>query len=79
MQAIATAPTPLQFLRTRRLAERWNVNPTTIWRMQQRGELPPPTRLSAGIVAWRSDVIERIEAERTPPNESAPPIAGSRR
>lgn len=68
------------FLRPRALAARWgNVAASTLWRMRQRGELPEPTRLSPGIVAWRLDIIEALEAERTPENNSAPTREGTRR
>jgi predicted DNA-binding transcriptional regulator AlpA len=53
-----------QFLRYRNLTARWNCSNATIWRLVQRGELPKPTRISAGIVGWRSDVIELYEAAR---------------
>lgn len=59
------SPSPLQFLRARVLAARWGCHQTTVWRLVKRGELPAPTRISPGVVGWRSDVIERIEAERT--------------
>jgi predicted DNA-binding transcriptional regulator AlpA len=72
MHPIAGQPSPsLQFFRARALAARWNVNLTTIWRMTKRGDLPTPTRLSPGIVAWRSDVIEAIEAARTGESDAA--------
>lgn len=68
-----------QFFRRRALSVRWNCNPSTIWRMQQRGDLPPPTRISPGIVAWSSDVIEAIERERTaaPVHDDARQPAGA--
>lgn len=59
------SPSPLQFLRARALAARWGCHQTTVWRLVKRGDLPAPTRISPGVVGWRSDVIERIEAERT--------------
>jgi len=67
----ATAPRPLHFLRARTLAARWDCNASTLWRMRQRGELPEPTKLSTGISAWSADVIEAIEAARTPGNSDA--------
>jgi predicted DNA-binding transcriptional regulator AlpA len=68
---------PVTFLRPRDLAARWgNLATSTLWRMRQRGDLPEPTRLSPGIVGWRLDVIEAIEAERTPETKSAPSDEG---
>lgn len=58
--------TQVRFIRARALKERWACSLPTIWRMRQRGELPAPTRISAGVVAWRVDVIEALEAARTP-------------
>ena len=59
-----TARNRIQFLRPRTLADRWGCSTTTLWRQQRRGNLPAPTRLSPGVVGWRSDVIEAIEAAR---------------
>ena len=56
----------IRFLRPRALAARWGCSEVTLWRMRRRGELPEPTRLSAGMVGWRSDIIEALEAQRTP-------------
>ena len=42
----------VKFIRARALAERWGCSLVTIWRMRQRGDLPAPTRISAGVVGW---------------------------
>ncbi len=65
------APEPVRYLRPRQLAERWACSATTIWRCQQRGILPKPARLSAGVIGWRLDVIEAIERARTPVHDDA--------
>ena len=51
-------------LRPRQVAELFGVSRTTVWRLVQRGELPRPIRISAGVVGWRRSVIETWLAER---------------
>lgn len=52
-----------QFLSAAQLAERYNVNPATVWRWVNRGYLPKPVKLSPGCTRWRRDDIERRDAE----------------
>ncbi len=54
------------FLRARDLAQRWDVHETTIWKWCSKGLLPPPTELGPNVRGWGSNVIEALEAERTP-------------
>jgi predicted DNA-binding transcriptional regulator AlpA len=61
----AATSNAIHYFRPRALASRWGCSTTTLWRMTRRGDLPAPTRLSAGIVGWRSDIIEACEAART--------------
>lgn len=59
-----TTPRLDQMIRPRRLAERLGVSTTTLWRMQQRNEIPRPIRISRGAVAWRESTILDYLASR---------------
>ena len=75
-----TTRAAVYFLRAKALAKRWDVSLTTLWRQQQRGDLPPPTRLSPGAKGWRIDVIEALEAQRSAPrNQEAVKTANAER
>ncbi len=67
MSTHAPTPNDVQYIRRATLIKRWDCSDMTVTRMVRRGELPPPTRLGKGMSAWRSDIIEAIEAARTPP------------
>jgi prophage regulatory protein len=54
----------LIYYRARDLAKRYQVHEVTIWKWVRSGNLPPPTRLGANTVGWRSDRIEARERER---------------
>jgi prophage regulatory protein len=45
------------------LADRYQVNRTTIWRWVARNYLPRPVQLSPGTTRWRRDEIESHEAQ----------------
>ncbi|MGD9690414.1 MAG: helix-turn-helix transcriptional regulator [Phycisphaerales bacterium] len=46
----------------REVAELLGVNPRTVWRMAQTGEIPAPIRLGERIVRWRlSDLREHLD------------------
>lgn len=46
----------------REVAELLGVNPRTVWRMAQTGEIPTPIRLGERIVRWRlSDLREHLD------------------
>jgi len=49
------------FFRANDLAKRYGVHPITIYKWVRARNLPPPTRLSRGVTAWRSDHIEAWE------------------
>ena len=53
------------FFRANDLAKRYGVHPITICKWLRTKNLPPPTRLSPGVTAWRSDHIEAWETERS--------------
>ena len=39
------------------------ISDTTLWRMEKRGEIPPPVRLSRGRVMWiEAEINEMIDA-----------------
>ena len=46
------------------LAERYNVNRSTIWRWAHNGNLPQPVKLSPGCTRWNLDEIEQRDCER---------------
>lgn len=57
--------TPLeQILRPSQVAAILAVSKVTLWRMQRRGELPPPIRISPGAVGWRASTIRGFIRER---------------
>jgi hypothetical protein len=43
---------------------RYPVSEATIWRWVSQGKFPQPERLSAGVTAWRADVLDRWDAAR---------------
>jgi prophage regulatory protein len=53
-----------RIVRPRELEERLSVSKLTVRRMVERAELPPPLKISRGVVGWRESVIERWLAER---------------
>ncbi len=46
------------------LAERYDVNRSTIWRWSNSGNLPQPVKLSPGCTRWNLSDIEQRDAER---------------
>ncbi|MGO8923339.1 MAG: helix-turn-helix transcriptional regulator [Xanthobacteraceae bacterium] len=61
----------LIYYRAADLAQRFGVHPVTVWKWVQSGNLPQPTKLGPGVSAWRSDVLERWEAERSAAKKTA--------
>jgi predicted DNA-binding transcriptional regulator AlpA len=60
-------PVP-RYLRALELAHMLGVSRATIRRWERLGHLPRGVRLSPGVVAWRTDVIEAwVRARATPP------------
>lgn len=50
------------------LAKLLGVNPRTIWRLAQRGDIPAPIRLGDRIVRWRlSDIREYLDSKTASP------------
>jgi len=46
----------------REVAELLGVNPRTVWRMAQTGEIPAPIRLGERVVRWRlSDLRDHLD------------------
>jgi predicted DNA-binding transcriptional regulator AlpA len=58
------------YYRANDLAARYKVHVITIWKWVSNGNLPPPTRLGPNTRAWRSDLIERWEAQRSSPRSA---------
>lgn len=53
-----------RIIRIGELADGLGVSRPTVWRMRERGEIPPPIRISRGIVGWRESTIDRWLAEK---------------
>jgi predicted DNA-binding transcriptional regulator AlpA len=63
-------PTPAivpELIDADQLAALLNVHPATVYRMQSRGRLPAPLRLSRGCVRWRLGEIRDWLAAGAPP------------
>jgi predicted DNA-binding transcriptional regulator AlpA len=45
----------------KQIAGEFNVSVPTTYRMQKRGELPPPVRVSVGRVGWWEDELEEFK------------------
>jgi predicted DNA-binding transcriptional regulator AlpA len=56
----------LQIIRDPKLAKLLDVTPTTLWRMRQRGDLPPKVHITKGVSGTRLSAIRSlIEARST--------------
>lgn len=53
------------YFRAADLASRYGVHVITIFKWAASRNLPKPVKLGPNTTAWRSDTIERWEAERT--------------
>jgi len=66
MNSLAHSPAPdspdtlSRFLSINQVAALTGLSPTTLWRLRRRGDLPAPTRLSPGRVAWPEAVIRQF-------------------
>lgn len=62
----------LKIIRVKELCRLISVSPTTLWRMEKRGELPPRIKISTRAVGWReSDIEEWLESRSEPLNQEA--------
>ncbi len=62
----------LQIIRPTELAEILSVSKQTLWRMENRGELPKRVKISKRAVGWlESDIREFLESKREPETLSA--------
>lgn len=52
------------YLSAKQLAERYQVNRTTVWRWQKYGGFPEPVRFSPQCTRWRLADLEQWESER---------------
>jgi len=62
-KARANKPSPFRIYRTHRLAELFDVDPSTIWKWRQNGTLPEPVRIG-GVHGWTEDQLEELFARR---------------
>ena len=53
-----------RIIRNAELRRRLSVSRSTLHRMVKRGELPPPLRLSVGVVGWRASTISALLEQR---------------
>ena len=53
-----------KIIRARELAKKLTISVPTLWRMEQRGELPPKIRISERISGWRESDISEWMKER---------------
>lgn len=62
MEEIRNRMADVAVVSVREVAELLGVNPRTVWRMAQTGEIPAPIRLGERIVRWRlSDLREHLD------------------
>lgn len=55
----------MKIIRTAELAERLSISEVTIWRMRNRGELPPRIQISSRAVGWlESDIEEWLNSQK---------------
>jgi len=58
---------PMQIIRPAELAEILSVSKQTLWRMENRGDLPKRVKISKRAVGWlASDIREFLESKREP-------------
>ena len=59
-----------KIIRASELAKKLTISKPTLWRMEQRGELPPKIQISERVSGWReSDILEWMK-EREIKNEN---------
>ena len=62
-------------LRIRRVADKTGVPESSIWRLAQRGDFPPPIKLSPGCTAWyEHEIDEWLDAKAAERNSPSEPI-----
>lgn len=62
MDEIRNRMADIAVVSVREVAELLGVNPRTVWRMAQTGDIPAPIRLSERVVRWRlSDLREHLD------------------
>ena len=55
----------MKILRPQELARRLSVSTVTLWRMQNRGELPPRIQISSRAVGWlEKDIEDWLSSQR---------------
>lgn len=54
-----------RFVSASQLAERYEVDRSTIWRWAANGILPPPQKISDQVTRWDLKDIEKRDAERS--------------
>lgn len=54
------------FIRQKQLAAIIPFSRTTLWRKVRDGKFPAPIRLSAGITAWKVELVRQWIVEHTP-------------
>jgi predicted DNA-binding transcriptional regulator AlpA len=59
------------------VARRLSISVRTLWRMLQRGMVPPPIRYNRKLVRWRASDLERYLAELRPTSPPSAPSAAA--
>lgn len=54
----------MKLIRAKELAKKLTISIPTLWRMEQRGELPPKIQITSKISGWRESDIEEWLKER---------------
>ena len=49
-----------RLIRPKEFMEKLGVSKTTFWRMRVDGKLPKPVQISDRIIAWPSDVVDKV-------------------
>jgi len=53
-----------RIIRATELAKKLSISKPTLWRMEQRGDLPPKVQISKRISGWRESDIQEWMKER---------------
>lgn len=59
-------------LRIRRVTEKTGLAASSIWRLSQAGQFPPPFKLSPGCTAWFEHEIDQWLEDKSSKREAAP-------
>ena len=52
-----------KWLSVKKVAERYEVTPMTVWRWSKQGWIPKPRKLSPGCTRWNADELDQHDRE----------------